>query len=71
MFALIILLTVTPVSTVVSSLLRSENGSTRLEVIMQYFHADLKYAEIVLLLLYRHNIRLGLRQLKRILRCYN
>jgi hypothetical protein len=41
MFAFIILLKVTPVSTVVSSLLPSKNGSTRLEVITQYyFHAD-------------------------------
>jgi hypothetical protein len=71
MFAFIILLKVTPESTDVSSLLPSGNGSTRLEVITQYFHADFKYAENVLLLFFRHNIRLGLRQLKRILRCIN
>jgi hypothetical protein len=47
LFAVIILLKVTPVSTDVSSLLPSGNGSTRLEVITQYFHADFKNAEIV------------------------
>lgn len=71
LFAFLVLLNVAPVSTVVPSPLPSENGSTRLELIAQYFYAGFKYAEIVLLLLCRHNICLGLRQLKWILRSNN
>jgi hypothetical protein len=48
MYAFLILLKVSPVATVVPSLLSSGNRSTRLEVITQYFHADFKYAEIIL-----------------------
>jgi hypothetical protein len=46
----------------------SGNVLTRLELIKEYFFAGFKYVEIVLLLFCRHNIRLSLSQLKRILK---
>lgn len=71
MLIFLVYMKVDSVSTVVPTPLPLENGNTRLELITQYFHAGFKYAEIVLLLLCRHNIRLGLRQLKRLLRYNN
>lgn len=59
------------VSSVVPSPLPLLDENNRLELIKGYFYAGFKYAEIVLLLFCRHNIRIGLRQLKRLLRINN
>lgn len=46
-------------------------GCTRLDLVKQYFHCGFTYSEMVLLLFVINNIRISLRQLKRILKINN
>ena len=55
-------------SAVPANLLLPRNGLSKGELIRIYFTEGLKYADIILALYSRHNIKLCLRQLKRILR---
>lgn len=73
-FALIVWICVFPVSPVISvipSNIPVRGIITRLELIEIYFHCGFTYTEIVLLLFVVNNIRISLRQLKRVLKRYN
>ncbi len=64
---LLVILTVTLACAVVPDYLPTEDaGLTKVDFIKQYFYAGFKYAEITLLLLCRHKIRISVRHLKRI-----